>query len=102
MNGVKTFLLWAVIIVLVLLLWNLFAATKGTTEQIGFSKFINEVNAGKVEKVVIRGTQIEGTWETAASPVTSCNRSRNHTTSPPRDPGRNTVLPSGGIFQSTR
>jgi cell division protease FtsH len=69
LNGVKTFLLWAVIIVLVLLLWNLFAATKGTTEEIGFSKFLNEVTAGKVEKVVIRGTQIEGTWKTAASPT---------------------------------
>ncbi len=69
MNGVKTFLLWAVIIVLVLLLWNLFAATKGTTEQIGFSKFINEVNAGKVEKVVIRGNMVDGTWKSASSPT---------------------------------
>jgi cell division protease FtsH len=69
LNGVKTFLLWAVIIVLVLLLWNLFAATKGTMDQIGFSKFIDQVNAGKVEKVVIRGTQVEGTWKSAASPT---------------------------------
>jgi cell division protease FtsH len=66
LNGLKTFALWAVIIVLVLLLWNLFAATKGTAEEIDFSKFSAEVNAGRVQKVVIRGNQLEGTWKNAA------------------------------------
>jgi cell division protease FtsH len=65
LNGLKTFALWAVIIVLVLLLWNLFAATKGTAEEIGFSKFMADVNAGRVQKVVIRGSQLEGTWKNA-------------------------------------
>jgi cell division protease FtsH len=62
-STVKTALLWVVIIVLVFLLWSLFQTTKGTSDQIPFSTFIDRVNKGQVEKVTIRGDEIRGTMK---------------------------------------
>ncbi len=59
-STVKTALLWVVIIVLVFLLWSLFQTTKGASEQIAFSTFLDRVNKHTVEKVVIRGDEIRG------------------------------------------
>src|SRR5207237_10458951 len=59
-STVKTALLWVVIIVLVFLLWSLFQTTKGTSEKIPFSTFIDRVNANQVEKVTISGDSIRG------------------------------------------
>ena len=59
-STVKTALLWVVIIVLVFLLWSLFQTTKGTSDQIAFSKFIELVNQNQVEWVKIRGEEISG------------------------------------------
>ncbi|HUF17901.1 MAG TPA: ATP-dependent zinc metalloprotease FtsH, partial [Thermoanaerobaculia bacterium] len=59
-STVKTALLWVVIIVLVFLLWSLFQQTKGTTEEMLFSDFLNHVDAGRVESVIIRGEEIRG------------------------------------------
>jgi len=59
-STVKTALLWVVIIVLVFLLWSLFQTTKGTSELIPFSAFLDRVNQGYVEKVVIRDDDIRG------------------------------------------
>ena len=57
-STVKTALLWVVIIVLVFLLWSLFQTTKGTSEPIAFSTFLDRVNSGYVDKVVIRGDDL--------------------------------------------
>jgi cell division protease FtsH len=59
-STVKTALLWVVIIVLVFLLWSLFQTTKGTSETIAFSQFLDRVNTGAVESVTIRGDDIRG------------------------------------------
>jgi cell division protease FtsH len=59
-STVKTALLWVVIIVLVFLLWSLFQTTKGTSEAIAFSQFLDRVNQGSIESVVIRGEDIRG------------------------------------------
>ena len=59
-STVKTALLWVVIIVLVFLLWSLFQTTKGTSDQIAFSKFMELVNSNAVETVTIRGEEIRG------------------------------------------
>jgi len=65
-STVKTALLWVVIIVLVFLLWSLFQTTKGTSDLVPFSKFVEMVNQGTVEQVTIRGEEIRG--ETKALP----------------------------------
>jgi cell division protease FtsH len=66
-STVKTALLWVVIIVLVFLLWSLFQTTKGTSEQITFSKFTDYVNQGQVERVTIRGDEIRGELKASAA-----------------------------------
>ena len=68
-STVKTALLWVVIIVLVFLLWSLFQTTKASTEVLPFSKFLDSVNEGKVEKVVIRGNDIRGALRSTAAPA---------------------------------
>ena len=65
-STVKTALLWVVIIVLVFLLWSLFQTTKGTSEPIAFSAFLDKVNSGQVEKVRIRGDEINGETKATA------------------------------------
>src|SRR4029079_13236038 len=67
-STVKTALLWVVIIVLVFLLWSLFQTTKGTSEPIAFSQFIERVNKGQVEKVTIRGDEIRGSMKAIVPP----------------------------------
>jgi len=62
-STVKTALLWVVIIVLVFLLWSLFQTTKGTSNAINFTTFSNQVNAGQVDKVIIRGDEIHGEYK---------------------------------------
>src|SRR2546423_54958 len=62
----KTVLLWVVIIVLVLLLWSLFQTTKGTNETIPFNTFLDRVNQGTVEKVIIRGDDVRGETKQSA------------------------------------
>jgi cell division protease FtsH len=65
-STVKTMLLWLVIIVLVFLLWSLFQTTKNQSDAIPFSTFVERVNAGQVEKVIIRGDEIRGETRTTA------------------------------------
>ena len=65
-STVKTALLWVVIIVLVFLLWSLFNTAKGASEQIAFSMFLDRVNQGYVEKVIIRGDKIRGETKATA------------------------------------
>ncbi|MEA3033590.1 MAG: cell division protease FtsH, partial [Sphingomonadales bacterium] len=81
-STVKTALLWVVIIVLVFLLWSLFKTTASTTETIAFSQFLDRVNQGVVESVVIRGDDVRG--ETKAS--TPGGKKEFHTTAPTNYP----------------
>jgi cell division protease FtsH len=66
-STVKTALLWVVIIVLVFLLWSLFQTTKGASEPITFSEFLERVNRNEVNKVLIRGDEIRGETKQTAT-----------------------------------
>jgi cell division protease FtsH len=81
-STVKTALLWVVIIVLVFLLWSLFQNTKGGSEAIAFSQFLDRVNAGVVESVTIRGDDVHG--ETKAT--IPGGKKEFHTTAPTNYP----------------
>ncbi|HUP45866.1 MAG TPA: ATP-dependent zinc metalloprotease FtsH [Thermoanaerobaculia bacterium] len=65
-STVKTALLWVVIIVLVFLLWSLFQTTKGASDPIVFSTFMEGVRNGQVESVAIRGDEIRGVYASSA------------------------------------
>ncbi len=62
----KTALLWVVIIVLVFVLWSLFQTAKSTTEDLNFSKFLDELEAGNIVSVTIRGSEIRGERKTGS------------------------------------
>ena len=81
-STIKTALLWVVIIVLVFLLWSLFQTTKATTETIAFSQFLDRVNQGAVESVVIHADDIRGETKAAAPG----GKKEFHTTAPPNYP----------------
>jgi cell division protease FtsH len=61
----KTILLWAVIIVLVVLLWQLFNVAKNPVEEVTFSAFIERVNSGTIDNVTIKGNEVTGEMKTA-------------------------------------
>ena len=62
----KTILLWIVIIVLVILLWNLFQQGKTASEEVSFSTFIERVNSGVVDNVKIKGSEVTGEMKATA------------------------------------
>ncbi|PYQ36108.1 MAG: cell division protein FtsH [Acidobacteria bacterium] len=93
-STVKTALLWVVIIVLVFLLWSLFQTTKGTSEQIPFSTFIDRVNAGYIEKVTIRGDDIRGMTKSTAPG----GAREFHTTGPANYPPMYDMLLKKGVI----
>ena len=92
-STVKTALLWVVIIVLVFLLWSLFQTTKGTSEQIPFSTFLDRVNQGYVEKVTIRGDDVHGETKSTAPG----GRHEFHTTAPTNYPDMYSQLRARGV-----
>ncbi len=92
-STVKTALLWVVIIVLVFLLWSLFQTTKGTSEPIPFSVFLDRVNQGYVEKVIIRGDDVRGESKTTAPG----GKHEFHTTAPTNYPDMYNQLRAKGV-----
>ncbi|HEU5163102.1 MAG TPA: ATP-dependent zinc metalloprotease FtsH [Thermoanaerobaculia bacterium] len=62
----KTALLWVVIIVLVFVLWSLFKTAQSTTEEMKFSKFLDELAADNLVKVTLRGNEVKGTRKSAS------------------------------------
>jgi cell division protease FtsH len=81
-STVKTALLWVVIIVLVFLLWSLFQTTKATSETIAFSQFLDRVNQGYIESVIIHGDDVRG----ETKPTTPGGKKEFHTTAPTNYP----------------
>ena len=92
-STVKTALLWVVIIVLVFLLWSLFNTTKGTSEPIPFSVFLDRVTQGYVEKVTIRGDDVRGETKTTAPG----GKHEFHTTAPTNYPDMYNQLRAKGV-----
>jgi cell division protease FtsH len=60
-STIKTLVLWAIIFVVVILLWNTFQNGKTGSESLTYSELIQQVQSGNVNKVTIRGSQISGT-----------------------------------------
>ena len=93
-STVKTALLWVVIIVLVFLLWSLFQTTKGTSELVPFSKFLDQVNSGMVEKVTIRGDEVRGETKVSAPG----GKHEFHTTAPTNYPAMYDLLKAKNVI----
>jgi cell division protease FtsH len=61
--NVRNFALWVIIFLLVLALVTLFQnpGQRGTSNDMNYSQFLNEVDSGRVSNVVISGPEIHGT-----------------------------------------
>ncbi|HKA36922.1 MAG TPA: ATP-dependent zinc metalloprotease FtsH [Thermoanaerobaculia bacterium] len=59
---IKNLLLWMVILVLIILAWNVFKTGATAVEEITFSRFLNQVSQGHIQKVTIRGEEIRGNY----------------------------------------
>ena len=60
-SNVKTAIFWVVLICIVVLLWAVVRTGQSPREeQITFTNFINEVEAGRIKKVVITGSEVKG------------------------------------------
>ena len=64
---IKNLLLWMVILVLIILAWNVFKTGAAAVEEVSFSQFLDQVGQGHVQKVTIRGEEINGTYAPSAA-----------------------------------
>jgi len=90
---VKTIIVWTVIVIGVFLLWNLFQTTKGTSEAINYTTFLERVDAGAVQKVYLRGNEISG----YTKPDAPGGRYSFHVTIPPNYPYTFDALRTHGV-----
>jgi cell division protease FtsH len=60
----KNVVLLMVIFVIALLIWNVFKTGQETPEELTFSQFMERVQAGKIDQVIVRGSEIRGTFKT--------------------------------------
>jgi cell division protease FtsH len=63
---IKNLLLWMVILVLIILAWNVFKQSATAVEEISFSRFLTQISQGHIQKVIIRGDEIRGTYGPSA------------------------------------
>jgi cell division protease FtsH len=61
-SGMKTLLFWLVLVMLAITLYNLFSGRRERTEDIIYSRFREELNAGNVSQVVFTGRQVKGVY----------------------------------------
>ena len=59
-STVKTLILWMVIFVVVILLWNTIQAGNVGRHELTFTEFIEEVDAGRISEVTIAGQKVNG------------------------------------------
>ena len=63
-NMAKNLILWVVIALVLMSVFNNFGPRRTGTEQIEYSRFIADVKQGRVQKVVIEGRNIQGVLQT--------------------------------------
>ncbi len=64
MSGtLRTLLLWMVIFVVVILLWNTFQVGKTTQQDLTYSEFNEQLNKGQIAKITLRDQSITGVFK---------------------------------------
>ncbi len=93
MNDIaKNFILWVVIAIILMAVFNNFGSRQAPAHELEYSQFINDVRAGRVERVVIDGNKIEGYLQ---------NKER-FTTYAPDDPGLMADLLNSNVAVNAR
>ncbi len=62
-STIRTLVLWIVLFVVVILLWNTFQSGNDQVDELNFSQFLAEVNAGSVSEVTLRDGELEGSFK---------------------------------------
>ena len=60
-STIKTLVLWAIIFVVVILLWNTFQSGKAGAQRLTYSELLEEIRNQNVDEVTVRGSEISGT-----------------------------------------
>ena len=69
-SNVKTAVFWVVLICVAVLLWTVVRTGQTRAEQeLTFTQFINEVEAGKVKDITVTGSKVQGTMKDDDSPL---------------------------------
>ncbi|HHH40078.1 MAG TPA: ATP-dependent metalloprotease, partial [Sedimenticola sp.] len=63
----KNLILWVVIAIVLMSVFNNFTTKQSRTSTIAYSDFISQVKEGTVQSVTINGREIEGTLTSGAS-----------------------------------
>ncbi len=63
MNIYRSLFIWLFIGIVIILLFNLFSAPKKTGDEIIFSEFMTKLDAGEVEEVIIKDSNITGQFK---------------------------------------
>ena len=71
----RNFLLWAVIALVLMMVFQNFSPQNNTSRSLDYSDFVSEAKSGRIAKVVIDGSKVEyqlhdGTWSSTYSPET--------------------------------
>ena len=61
-QGTKTLLLWVVVFIVILLVWQALSGRSGTIDELTFSEFMDKVETGQVNEITIKGNKIEGRY----------------------------------------
>ena len=61
-SGMRTLLFWLVLVILAVTLYNLFSGRRERTEEIIYSQFREELNAGNIDQVTFVGRQLKGVY----------------------------------------
>ncbi len=59
-STIKTLVLWAIIFVVVILMWNTFNGGKANIQELTYSEFLEELGNENVDRVTVRGPQLSG------------------------------------------
>ena len=93
MNDItKNILLWVVIAVVLMSVFNNFGQPQSASRQLEYSQFINDVQQGRVKRVVIEGRTLHGWFD----------NSERFTTYTPDDPGLLADLLNNGVAVDAR
>ena len=61
-STIRTLVLWIVLFVVVVLLWNTFQGRSNQADELDFSQFLSEVKSGSVAEVTMREGELEGSF----------------------------------------
>ncbi len=64
-SGARTLLFWLVLVMLAITLYNLFSGRRERTEDIIYSRFREELNAGNIAQATFTGREVKGAYKEA-------------------------------------